>query len=135
MGSGVCMSTTDALPARPVQWSVGEVAEYLGVQRSTVRAYVARGEMPEPDGRVWRTPWWWDGTIIAWQQARPGRARTWRGLNAAARAELTAAGISVADWIAASGGSGTWHGDACGCTDDRCIGYHHRGHISPLALP
>jgi hypothetical protein len=18
-----------------------------------------------------------------------------------------------------------WHGDACGCTDDRCIGFHH----------
>ena len=20
---------------------------------------------------------------------------------------------------------GKWHGDACGCIDDRCIGYHH----------
>ncbi len=67
------MSTTDAHPASPVQWSVGEVAEHLGVQASTVRAYVARREMPEPDGRVWRTPWWRDTTIIAWQQGRPGR--------------------------------------------------------------
>jgi hypothetical protein len=22
----------------------------------------------------------------------------------------------------------TWSGDACGCTDDRCIGYHHADH-------
>jgi hypothetical protein len=22
-------------------------------------------------------------------------------------------------------GGDTWYGDACGCTDDRCIGYHH----------
>lgn len=62
-----------AVKRRTMQWSVGEVAEYLGVQASTVRAYVARREMPEPDGRVWRTPWWWDTTIIAWQQGRPGR--------------------------------------------------------------
>lgn len=20
---------------------------------------------------------------------------------------------------------GKWHGDKCGCVDDRCIGYHH----------
>lgn len=24
-------------------------------------------------------------------------------------------------------GSDTWRGDSCGCTDDRCTGYHHDG--------
>ncbi|MFK4806774.1 hypothetical protein ACI3KX_13005 [Microbacterium sp. ZW CA_36] len=24
-------------------------------------------------------------------------------------------------------GSDVWRGDACGCTDDRCTGYHHEG--------
>ena len=66
------MSTTDALPARPVQWSVGEVAEHLGVQRSTVRAYVARGEMPAPDGHVGRSPWWTPETITQWHESRRG---------------------------------------------------------------
>ena len=66
------MSTTDALPARPVQWSVGEVAEYLGVQPSTVRAYVARGEMPAPDGHVGRSPWWTPETITQWHESRRG---------------------------------------------------------------
>ena len=66
------MSTTDALPARPVQWSVGEVAEYLGVQRSTVRAYAARQQMPAPDGRIGATPWWHSTTVTAWRAPHRG---------------------------------------------------------------
>ena len=59
-------------------------------------------------------------------------------LNAAAKAELRDAGISQADWArtwfpcnAVAGdrrteiGRPVWLGDACGCPDDRCIGYHH----------
>jgi hypothetical protein len=47
-------------------------------------------------------------------------------LNAVARMELRAYGISQAAWARAHGsGDGRWRGDACGCPDDRCIGYHH----------
>lgn len=48
-------------------WTVTEVAEHLGVAASTVRAYTARGQMPPPDGRLGRTPWWLAGTIRAWR--------------------------------------------------------------------
>lgn len=54
-------------------------------------------------------------------------------LNEAAKATLRAAGISPADWARTSAGQlpeggawgDEWTGDACGCPDDRCIGYHH----------
>jgi len=49
-------------------------------------------------------------------------------LNDAARAALRDAGISQAAWARAQGfADGRWHGDACGCPDDRCIGFHHHG--------
>lgn len=62
------------------------------------------------------------------------------GLNNQARQILAEAGITEAEWIAYGGWldevtdeaggrrwvpSAEWHGDACGCDDDRCIGYHH----------
>jgi hypothetical protein len=47
-------------------------------------------------------------------------------LNTEARERLRAAGISEAQWARQNYfQDGTWHGDACGCPDDRCIGYHH----------
>ena len=47
-------------------------------------------------------------------------------LGAEVRAELRAAGITQAAWARAQGfADGRWHGDACGCPDDRCIGHHH----------
>lgn len=46
-------------------------------------------------------------------------------LNAPARETLKFAGISRAQWIKAHGNKGTWTGDRCGCSDDRCIGFHH----------
>lgn len=48
-------------------WTIAEVAEHLGVATSTVRAYAARGQMPPPDGRLGRTPWWRADTIRAWR--------------------------------------------------------------------
>jgi len=49
-------------------------------------------------------------------------------LNAAAKAALRDAGITQAAWARANFMSdGRWGGDACGCPDDRCIGYHHDG--------
>lgn len=55
------------------QWAVADVAAHLGVASSTVRAYAARGQMPEPDGRIGSSPWWWSDTIIGWK--RPGQGR------------------------------------------------------------
>ena len=47
-------------------------------------------------------------------------------LNANAREVLRDAGISQAAWARKNGfQDGRWHGDKCGCPDDRCIGYHH----------
>ena len=53
-------------------WTMAEVAAYLDVVEGTVRGYLARGQMPEPDGRLGRTPWWYPETIRSW---RPGTAR------------------------------------------------------------
>jgi hypothetical protein len=46
-------------------------------------------------------------------------------LNASARDTLRAAGVSAAEWRKRNHMSKTWLGDACGCPDDRCIGFHH----------
>ena len=48
-------------------------------------------------------------------------------LNATAKAALRDAGVSQAAWARANySPDGRWHGDACGCPDDRCMdGYHH----------
>lgn len=62
-------------------------------------------------------------------------------LNAAAKAALRDAGVTQAGWArhwfpcnavpgdpATEIGRPVWLGDACGCTDDRCTGYHHDEH-------
>ena len=54
----------------PEQWSVTEVARELGIKPRTVTGYLARGQMPEPDGRVGRSPWWYPGTIKGWHRPR-----------------------------------------------------------------
>jgi hypothetical protein len=46
-------------------------------------------------------------------------------LNAAAKAALRDAGVTQADWAREHFADGRWHGDTCGCPDDRCVGYHH----------
>jgi hypothetical protein len=47
-------------------------------------------------------------------------------LNTAARLMLREAGVSEEAWARHNRYSdGDWYGDACGCPDDRCIGYHH----------
>lgn len=46
-------------------------------------------------------------------------------LNSEAGERLRTAGISQAQWTRQHFQDGTWHGDACGCPDDRCIGHHH----------
>ena len=46
-------------------------------------------------------------------------------LNATAKATLRDYGISQPGWARRNYSDGKWGGDACGCPDDRCIGYHH----------
>jgi Helix-turn-helix domain len=48
-------------------WTVRDVANYLKVAESTVRAYLARGQMPEPDQRYGRTNLWRPATIESWR--------------------------------------------------------------------
>jgi hypothetical protein len=53
------------------RWTVAEIAERLGIEPSTWRAYVAREQAPKPDGRYdRRTPWWHARTIQEWQASR-----------------------------------------------------------------
>ena len=44
-----------------------------------------------------------------------------------ARSTIRDHGITIAEYVRKAGGStdGDWHGDRCGCSDDRCIGFHH----------
>ncbi|MFD2421610.1 hypothetical protein [Amycolatopsis pigmentata] len=57
-------------------------------------------------------------------------------LNAQARETLQAAGISQAEWARLNGcPDGKWYGDACGCFDDRCIGFHHDNTDDCRCLP
>lgn len=48
-------------------------------------------------------------------------------LNADAKWQLKNAGITQVAWAREYFTDGQWHGDECGCPDDRCIGYHHDG--------
>ena len=49
------------------QWVTSDVASHLGVGQSTVRAYLARRRMPQPDGRLGGKPWWRPETIREWR--------------------------------------------------------------------
>ena len=56
-------------------------------------------------------------------------------LNATAKATLRSYGVSQAALARRYFTDGRWHGDACGCPDDRCIGYHHDGPADCGCLP
>lgn len=56
--------------------------------------------------------------LIEWRDTRGG-------LNEHALETLAAAGVSVPEWRRRNDMDETWTGDACGCPDDRCIGFHH----------
>jgi hypothetical protein len=47
-------------------------------------------------------------------------------LNEDAKTALRDAGVSQAAWARANYfADSRWGGDACGCPDDRCTGFHH----------
>lgn len=60
-----------------------------------------------------------------------------RGLGAAAKEHLRAEGIPFTVWTRHWFGADatTWHGDACGCLDDRCAGHHHDAQDDCGCLP
>lgn len=49
------------------------VAKMLGIAVGSVARYRNRGDLPEPDLMLGRSPGWYRTTIEAWQQTRPGR--------------------------------------------------------------
>lgn len=59
-------------------------------------------------------------------------------LNNTARDTIRWSGLTIAayirDWTGEPDGR-TWYGDACGCTDDRCIGHHHESYDDCGCLP
>ena len=55
-------------------WTTSDVATFLGIAPSTIRAYGARGQMPTADRRIGREPVWRPETIRQWQCQRPRQA-------------------------------------------------------------
>lgn len=51
-------------------WTVRDVAAYLGIAESTVRAYLVRGQMPPTDRRLGKSHLWQPTTIRAWAPTR-----------------------------------------------------------------
>ncbi|WP_434317516.1 hypothetical protein [Leifsonia sp. P73] len=56
-------------------------------------------------------------------------------LNAEARETLDFAGFTPKQWAKIHFNDGVWHGDECGCSDDRCIGHHHETEDDCQCLP
>lgn len=53
-----------------------QLAHRLGIQRSSVHRYRSRGDLPEPDEYVGRTPLWSTSSVDTWLEQRPGHG--WR---------------------------------------------------------
>jgi predicted DNA-binding transcriptional regulator AlpA len=52
-------------------WTIRQVAEFLGITESSVRVYLAKGNMPAPDQKYGVTNLWKPETIKAWHESRP----------------------------------------------------------------
>ena len=52
-------------------------AARAGIKPGTIYGYHSTGRLPQPDGWLGRTPWWWADTVDAWLTNRPGQG--WRG--------------------------------------------------------
>jgi hypothetical protein len=48
-------------------------------------------------------------------------------LSYQARGAIKDEGVTIAGYVRHWFTDGKWHGDSCGCPDDRCIGFHHGG--------
>lgn len=70
---------------------LSDIAKRIGVTMPTIRAYngaaamnrrngtVAVGDLPEPDGKKGKFPFWETSKIEAWIEQRPGRGNYERG--------------------------------------------------------
>lgn len=56
-------------------WTTEDAADFMNVSTSTVRSYLARGQMPAPDRRFGRLPVWQPETIQVWHAARRASGR------------------------------------------------------------
>jgi len=57
------------------QLTTTDVANMAGVTDQAIRRHRIRGTIPEPDGYVGRTPFWFLPTIEEWLANRRGRGR------------------------------------------------------------
>lgn len=57
------------------QWGISDIAHHLGVAAVTVRAYLSRDQMPDPDGYIAGSPWWDADRIRDWERPRSRGAR------------------------------------------------------------
>jgi hypothetical protein len=57
------------------QLDTAGVAARIGVATDSLRSMKARDPlfMPEPDGYIAKSPWWWSTTIDRWNKKRPAR--------------------------------------------------------------
>jgi hypothetical protein len=59
------------------------------------------------------------------QDARAKEVAGTPALSASVVAALAEEGLTVEDYAGQFSADGVWYGDACGCSDDRCSGFHH----------
>lgn len=52
------------------------VARRAGVNPRSISRYRLRGTIPEPDGYIGRSPWWWRAAIDEWLATRPSSGRS-----------------------------------------------------------
>lgn len=52
------------------QWGIKDVADYLSAKPATVRGYLSRNQMPDPDGFIAGSPWWDADRIRSWERPR-----------------------------------------------------------------
>lgn len=50
---------------------------------------------------------------------------TYSRLHGVAKLMIQDSGFTIIAYVRTWYPAGVWGGDRCGCTDDRCIGYHH----------
>lgn len=54
----------------PGYLTVADIAERLKVKPATVRRYLHKKDLPEPDTRAGQSPLWKEATIEAWEKDR-----------------------------------------------------------------
>jgi len=79
---GFLATLTAITHAPPDWWSTEDVAAYLQVAPSTVRAYVARQQMPQPARSIGHARVWHPQAIRDWHQSRPRRPGASAGAGA-----------------------------------------------------